>query len=71
MKNIVITGVSTGIGYSTAKILLNNGFRVFGSVRNFKDSKKLKNEFGNNFISLIFDVTNKKDVLNAVKSVES
>ena len=28
MKNIVITGVSTGIGYSTAKILIENGYRV-------------------------------------------
>ena len=25
MKNIVITGVSTGIGYSTTKILIENG----------------------------------------------
>ena len=41
MKNIVITGVSTGIGYSSAKILTSYGYKVFGSVRNNNDATKL------------------------------
>ena len=49
MKNIVITGVSTGIGYSATKILIENGYRVFGSVRKQEDSDKLQEEFGVKF----------------------
>jgi NAD(P)-dependent dehydrogenase (short-subunit alcohol dehydrogenase family) len=33
MQSVVITGASTGIGWATAKLLLDRGFRVFGSVR--------------------------------------
>jgi NAD(P)-dependent dehydrogenase (short-subunit alcohol dehydrogenase family) len=30
MRSVVITGASTGIGWATAKLLLERGFRVFG-----------------------------------------
>tara|TARA_Y100000590_G_C15584476_1_gene963613 strand:- start:94 stop:948 length:855 start_codon:yes stop_codon:yes gene_type:complete len=70
MKNIVITGVSTGIGYSSAKILTSFGYKVFGSVRNKKDAKKLKNDFGDNFFPLIFDVTDIESIKNSVSIVK-
>jgi NAD(P)-dependent dehydrogenase (short-subunit alcohol dehydrogenase family) len=57
MKQVVITGVSTGIGYASSKILIAHGFRVFGSVRNEKDAARLKRDFGDSFVPLIFDVT--------------
>lgn len=38
MKSVVITGASTGIGWVAAKLLLDRGFRVFGSVRNQADA---------------------------------
>jgi NAD(P)-dependent dehydrogenase (short-subunit alcohol dehydrogenase family) len=57
MKSVVITGASTGIGWATAKLLLDRGFRVFGSVRQQADADRLKNEFGANFTPLLFDVT--------------
>jgi len=63
MKKIVITGVSTGIGYASAKILCNAGYRVYGSVRNSEDADRLSAEFGDNFHPLIFDVTD----LQAIK----
>ena len=56
MKNIVITGVSTGIGYSATEKLIKNKYRVFGSVRKQEEADKLKEEFGENFHPLIFDV---------------
>ena len=62
MKKIVITGISTGIGYSTAKILCNSGYLVYGSFRKESDAKKTKNDFGENFTPLIFDVTDKKSI---------
>ena len=71
MNKIVITGVSTGIGYSAAKILCESGYFVYGSVRNNEDAKKLNNELGENFKSLIFDVTDKNAIQESVKIVEA
>lgn len=62
VKTAVITGVSTGIGFSTAKVLLANGFRVFGSVRRQKDADRVVAELGDGFEALLFDVTNEAAV---------
>ena len=70
MLSVVVTGSSTGIGYHTSKILIDNGYRVFGSVRNSSDGAKVANELGSNFIPLIFDVTNESAVKNSVKQVD-
>ncbi len=69
MKSVVITGASTGIGWATAKLLLDRGFRVFGSVRKQADADRLKGEFGANFTPLMFDVTNEAAVLAAARQV--
>jgi NAD(P)-dependent dehydrogenase (short-subunit alcohol dehydrogenase family) len=71
MKSVVITGASTGIGWATAKLLLDRGFRVFGSVRKQADADRLKNEFGTNFTPLIFDVTDEAAVLAAAREVRN
>ena len=62
MKQIVITGVSTGIGYASSKVLVGRGFRVFGSVRNAYDADRLKDELGDSFVPLVFDVTDEHSV---------
>ena len=56
-KDVVITGVSTGIGWGTTKVLTSKGFRVFGSVRKQADADRLQSEFGNGFVPLIMDIT--------------
>jgi short-subunit dehydrogenase len=66
-KNILITGVSTGIGYGTAKAFISRNYKVFGSVRRKEDADKLSKEFGSNFIPLIFDVTDRNAISDAVK----
>jgi NAD(P)-dependent dehydrogenase (short-subunit alcohol dehydrogenase family) len=71
MKTVVITGVSTGIGWSCAKVLLKNGYHVFGSVRKTSDAETLKQEFGSTFTPLIFDVTNETDVKKAATQVRT
>ena len=71
MKSVVITGASTGIGWATAKLLLDKGFRVFGSVRKQADADRLKGEFGANFTPLIFDVTDEPKVLAAAREVRA
>ena len=70
MKSIVITGTSTGIGYASSKLFIENGYQVFGSVRNEADADKVSSELGSNFIPLIFDVTDEAAVKNSVKIVE-
>lgn len=71
MRSVVITGASTGIGWASAKLLLDRGFRVFGSVRKQADADRLKTEFGANFTPLIFDVTDEAAVLAAAREVRA
>ena len=71
MQSVVITGASTGIGWATAKLLLERGFRVFGSVRKPADADRLRAEFGTNFTPLLFDVTNEAAVLAAAREVRA
>ncbi len=69
MQSVVITGVSTGIGWGITKVLIQNGYRVFGSVRKAEDAERLSKEFGANFIPLIFDVTDEAAVKASADSV--
>jgi len=62
MENVVVTGVSTGIGWGITKILIQRGFRVFGSVRKQSDADRLTAEFGEAFIPVLFDVTDEAAV---------
>jgi NAD(P)-dependent dehydrogenase (short-subunit alcohol dehydrogenase family) len=71
MKSVVVTGVSTGIGWGIAKVLLQNGYRVFGSVRKQQDAERLSREFGPSFFPLIFDVTDESAVQAAAEQVRS
>jgi NAD(P)-dependent dehydrogenase (short-subunit alcohol dehydrogenase family) len=71
MRSVVITGTSTGIGWGTAKVLIGNGFRVFGSVRKVTDAERLAAEFGPNFVPLIFDVTDEAAVKAAADQVRA
>jgi NAD(P)-dependent dehydrogenase (short-subunit alcohol dehydrogenase family) len=71
MRSVVVTGTSTGIGWGTAKVLLAHGFRVFGSVRKQADADRLQQEFGGNFVPLIFDVTDEAAVMAAAATVRA
>lgn len=62
MKSIMITGVSSGIGWSTANLFLSRGYMVFGSVRKQADADRLQEELGANFYPLIFDVADLKAI---------
>ena len=69
MQSVVVTGVSTGIGWGIMKILIQHGFRVFGSVRKTQDAERLSKEFGERFIPLFFDVTDEAAVQVAAQQV--
>lgn len=71
MRSVVVTGASTGIGHATAKLLLDKGFKVYGSVRKQADADRLTNEFGANFSPLLFDITDEAAVLAAAREVRA
>ena len=71
MKKVVITGVSTGIGYSAAKILCNSGYSVYGSVRISEDADRTADKLGKNFHPLIFDVTDSNAISENVEKVKN
>ncbi|MEM6764244.1 MAG: SDR family NAD(P)-dependent oxidoreductase [Bacteroidota bacterium] len=69
-KTIVITGVSTGIGYACADQFTKQGYRVWGSVRKEEDANRLQAEFGERFTPLLMDVTDSAAIKLASKQVE-
>ena len=70
MKYILITGVSSGIGYATVRFLIDKGYYIFGSVRRKEDKVKLESDFPRNFTCLRFDVTQKEEVVAAFDRVK-
>jgi short-subunit dehydrogenase len=70
-QSVVVTGVSTGIGWGITKVLIANGFTVFGSVRQQNDADRLQREFGAAFTALIMDVTDRQAVERAAAKVSA
>jgi len=69
VKNIVITGVSSGIGRASLDLLHEKGYHIFGSVRNQADADKLSKIYPDRFTPLLFDVQNHDEVVRASKIV--
>lgn len=69
-QTVVITGASTGIGYAAAEAFIKRDCRVFGSVRKQADADRLKQDFGDQFTPLIFDVTDTDGIILGRKIVE-
>ena len=66
MKNILITGCSSGIGYDTAHYLHKNGYKVYASARDQKDVDRLKNEGLDTYLLDVRDSTQIKNVLDNI-----
>jgi hypothetical protein len=71
LSTAVITGVSTGIGYETARTLAGRGFHVFGSVRRSADADQLKAKLGDQFTPLQFDLRDAEAIRIAANLVRS
>ena len=70
-KSIVITGVSSGIGYATAVELVKLGYHVFGSVRQAEDGQRVQAALGERFTPLLFDVVDHEGIKTAVSQVRA
>ena len=69
MKSIVITGVSTGIGYDAVRHFVSIGYQVFGSVRKQEDQQRLEAEFPERFKCFLFDVVDRPAIEAAAKEI--
>jgi NADP-dependent 3-hydroxy acid dehydrogenase YdfG len=68
-KNIVITGVSSGIGRDALRLLHYKGYHIYGSVRKEADAKSLTEAYPKGFTPLIFDVQDQEAVTKAAKII--
>lgn len=68
-KAALVTGATRGIGLELSKILLKNGWVVFGVGRDKDSLKKTQTDFSN-FIPLTTDLTSNKDINDVVKTIQ-
>ena len=66
---VVITGVSTGIGFASARLLAERGYQVFGSVRRPQDAEELRRTVGSRFTPLLFDLRDEAMIASAAATV--
>jgi NAD(P)-dependent dehydrogenase (short-subunit alcohol dehydrogenase family) len=71
LPSVVITGVSSGIGFALAEDFLKRGYRVFGSVRRENDASVLAAGWPATFVPLVFDVTDEAALPRVVEQVQS
>ena len=71
MKSIVITGVSSGIGYDAVRHFVSLGYQVFGSVRKQADQQRLESEFPERFKCFLFDVVDRAAIQTAADEITS
>ncbi|MGR9074153.1 MAG: SDR family oxidoreductase [Gammaproteobacteria bacterium] len=63
-QNILITGCSSGIGYTTAAVLKKRGYRVIASARRQEDVERLKEE---GFETVQLNLADSDSIANAVE----
>lgn len=73
MKNVLITGTSTGVGLDTAVLLAKQGYKVYASMRNLEKSDNLKKAIADNALDniqiLALDVTDQATIDQAVAQI--
>lgn len=69
MKQVMVTGSSTGIGWATVSVLAGKGVHVFAGVRTGEDEQRLVDAFGDRVTPLVFDVTDPDAVGRAAARV--
>lgn len=65
MKNILVTGATSGIGYATTKILLQNNYYVVMVARNKEKLEQLHAIYKENTAYIVFDLS----ILDNVESI--
>lgn len=71
-KNILITGTSTGVGFESAILFAENGFKVYATMRNLAKADALKEKIAAadlDIAILQLDVTDNESITQAVQTV--
>lgn len=68
MKTALVTGATAGFGLAICRTLLNAGYRVIGTGRRAERLAALQAELGENFLPLVFDVSNREQTEAALNS---
>ncbi|SDM46068.1 SDR family oxidoreductase [Kriegella aquimaris] len=71
-KNVLITGTSTGVGFESALLFANKGYKVYATMRNLKKAEALKKRISEeklNIELLPLDVTDIISIQSAVKTI--
>ena len=71
MDAIVVTGVSSGIGFNAAKTLCEARYKVYGSVRKKEDGDKLCKLYPDLFKTIVFDVRDEEAIKKASEFVKN
>ena len=70
-KTIFITGASRGFGKIWAEAFLQRGDKVVATARNLDALKDLVQKYGDAILPIQLDVTNRKQVINAVNQAKA
>jgi 3-oxoacyl-[acyl-carrier protein] reductase len=70
MKNILVTGVSRGLGLKIAEILLESGYSIYGVSRSKSNEvKKLLNDYPDRFFFKSIDLSDSFNIINNIKEL--
>ncbi|PTK08887.1 SDR family NAD(P)-dependent oxidoreductase [Mammaliicoccus sciuri] len=67
MRNVLITGGNKGLGFETARVLKDQGFKVYIGSRDESRGKKAAEDIGVDYVQL--DVTDDQSVKSAVETI--
>ncbi len=68
-KIAVVTGASSGIGYSFSKALIEKGATVYGLARSTEKLNKIQEELGKKFVPVTMDITKHSDIENWIGDI--
>ncbi|MEB7769017.1 SDR family NAD(P)-dependent oxidoreductase [Mammaliicoccus sciuri] len=67
MRNVLITGGNKGLGFETARVLKNQGYKVYIGSRDESRGKKAAEDIGVDYVQL--DVTDDQSVKSAAETI--
>ena len=68
---IFITGAGSGIGLACARLFIDKGFFVFGSVINQQEQHTVCAQLQHDFIPIVMDITQEQEIQNAFELVKN